>query len=307
MTWAGSFRAAMTGGIASVAAGCAALVAPVTTQPPVSPLLYDAAVLAQRDKVAVFVPGAFASVDIFEAAAFWANEGYALAYYRFPGRDGLAEDHALDIDVAGGIVAGFLRAHPAHDAVLVGYSTGGPIVLTAARAFVDTPRRGALAVALISPAVDRAGGIETRLRGFSDVVAAALRARSLRADDVWRAYWQVLLFGRDNVDDPAFADRIAELVEEEHALLTPPTRAIAALHTRALSRWRLPSDFTLGDIPVGLFLGRADPVFSWTQSTALARRLGLREIVAYDTDGHMPFLTQERLFHDVLAFAENAR
>ncbi len=293
------------GGIASFLIGC--VPADITTAPPVSPLVFDASEVAAASKIALFVPGAFASVDIFDAAAFWADEGYALAFYRFPGRDGMAGDHALDIDVAGGIVADFVADHPHHDVVLVGYSTGGPIVLTAAdRVRRAPPRTGGLAVALISPAVERAGGVQTRLRGFGDVVRAAWRARSLRADAVWRAYWQVLLFGRDNLTNPDFAPRIDGFMAADFPLLTPPTPEVAELHTRALARWTLPRDFSLGDIPVGIFLGAADPVFTMDQSQTLARRLGVGRIVAYPDDGHMPFLTQERLFPDILAFADRA-
>ena len=65
-----------------------------------SPFVYDKGDVQRADTLVFLIPGAMASIGIFDPARHWADQGYAPVYYRFPGMDGLALDHSLGIEYA---------------------------------------------------------------------------------------------------------------------------------------------------------------------------------------------------------------
>lgn len=269
-----------------------------------SALLFDAQTVAQSEKVAIFIPGALASVNIFGGAQTWGERGYAPVYYRFPGLDGLALDRQLDISSAADTIAAFANQNPGKSYALVGFSTGGPIALeAAAKIRSDHP----VAVAAISPAVERAGGVPTALRGFRDVTAAAARSKSLNLAVVWPTYWQTLLFGPKGRSDPTKQPTIDRLTEEQKSSIVIPNAAIARSHTRDLRRWTIPDDFDLNNTRVGFFIGLSDPVFSTRQTLRFANALGTGIIYGYPGQGHLLFFTRPDVFEDMYNFVENTQ
>jgi pimeloyl-ACP methyl ester carboxylesterase len=267
-----------------------------------SPLVYDANAVARSEKVAIFIPGALAPVDIFQAASNWADRGYALVYYRFPGLDDLPLDHRLDIDVAANTVSDFSNRYPDKSFALIGYSTGAPIAFMAAP---DIASQTPVTVVALSPAVEHAGGLATALRGFQDVASAALRAGSLDPEKVWPLYWQTLLYGRKGLDDPSLQQDIERLSEEQAAHIIVPDADLTRAHTADLRRWHLPDDLDLRSVKIGFFVGLNDPVFSTRQTQQFANELGIGTIYGYPGQGHLLFFTRNGIFDDIFDFIES--
>lgn len=283
------------------------LIAACAAPPPLprgeSPLAINPARAAQIEaapRLTVMIPGALASVDIFAPTNGWSERGHGLAYYRFPGMDGLPLDHALSIQAAAAEIARFARRYPDKQLTLVGYSAGGAIALEAAALLAPRP----VTVAAISPSPEHAGGLQTLLRGAGDVVAAATRAEHLSRKAIWDEYWKTLLYGRRNRADPAFAARIEALSEAHAPKITDPSPALVRAHSASLRRWALSPGADLSQARIGFFIGMEDPVFSTRQTDALRRRAGGGRLIGFADDGHLLLLTRESLFAHVLRFVE---
>jgi pimeloyl-ACP methyl ester carboxylesterase len=272
-------------------------VAPPAGRGSQDPLVYDAAAVVRADKIAVLVPGAFASIGIFDAARFWQDRGYALVFYRMPGIDGLALDHSLSITGAAAEIVAFARRHPDKPLRLVGYSTGGPVVLTAAGMLAGRDLR----VAAIAPAMPHGGGLPTVLRTAADIAAAALRVGSTQRARVWLEYYKTLLFGRTR--DSATEARAAALAEGMRDSIITPDPKLAAAQTGTLRNWTLPAGPCCAPGSLRFYVGGEDPVFSPRQTLRLARRVGA-EVLSYPGQGHLLFLTAPRVFKDILAHFE---
>lgn len=279
-------------------AACAA--APARLQHTETPLLFDASEVARADTLAFFIPGALSPVSIFDGAKAWRDRyGYALVYYRLPGLDGLALDHTLEIQAAANTIAGFAERYPEKRIRIVGYSTGGPIGILAAGQL-----DGDVRVAAISTAVERAGGISTRLRAAADIAAAGIRAGSLDREKVWLEYYRTLLFGRAGLSDADLRPVMSRLVETEKERIVLPRPALSKAHTSDLSNWSVPEDFRIDPDRVRFFVGKEDPVFSTAQVSRFSDRLGGIEIKTYPKDGHILFLTRPSVFDDIAGFFE---
>ncbi|MFZ3582722.1 alpha/beta fold hydrolase [Loktanella sp. DJP18] len=265
------------------------------------PLVYDPAAVAAADKVAIFIPGALSSIQVFEGSQNWREAGYARAFYRYPGLDGLPVDHRLDPATAAREVAEFANGLGDKQVVLVGYSTGALIALEAAPQIHPVHR---VRVAAMSPAVENGGGARTILRGAGDVVRAVTATRSLSKRKVWPRFWAGLLFGPDALDDPTPSDELRTAIVEGAKINTPLDTEIALAHVLALPGWRLPDDFDLAGIPVAFFIGLNDPVFSTRQTTDFSRQIGGVPILGYPGQGHLLFFTRPDVFADMLDFAE---
>lgn len=294
---------------AAILAGCAAREAPQRAAalsvsepalPAVEPLLYDEAEIARSDTLAILVPGALASIGIFAPAEDWRARGYALVYYRFPGMDGLPLDRDLKIAGAAAHISAFAARHPGKKLRLVGYSTGGAIVLTAAR---DLRHRD-LRVAAISPSPARRGGLRTTLAAAADVIAAATRAGTTDREAVWLEYFRTLLYGRPGLRDPALAERSRQLVQELRDRIATPDARMVRSHSGDLRRWQPGRSAREGAPNVRIYTGQDDPVFSVGQTRALARQVGGAEVFAYPENGHLLLVTAPRVFDDIFAFFE---
>ena len=261
-------------------------------------LVYDQTEIEAADAIVVLVPGALASVEIFEPVNAWRESGYALAHYRFPGLDGLPLDHTLSLEHAASQIAELANLYSGKPIRLVGYSTGGPIAILAGQQMQSQDVR----VALISPAPPKAGGMRTALRSTRDILAASLRACSLNRRKVWLEYYRVLLFGRAGLRDPELTDDIARIVAQERDNIVIPESDISRAHTRDIRNWT-PADGLLVDSRrVSFYIGTEDPVFSVAQMEDFADAIGVSRINRYQGGGHLLFITHPGVFDDIYKF-----
>lgn len=265
-----------------------------------SPILHEAARTKSADKLAVFVPGALNSVAIFRTVLSWRDAGYAVAFYRFPGYDGLPVDHHLDIEDAGLTIAEFVNKQQAREIRLVGYSTGGPVVLEAAKHV----KQRDLMVAAISSAVPFPSSISTALRGANNIGRIASKLGTFDKDRIWKQYYQVLLYGERGLEVPELKETIAKTTEKELKNVKVPPDDLINNHTGDLRFWQLQNVEDLSYAAVRFYHGLEDPIFSTQQTKALARRLPNVEIIGYPTQGHLLFLTAPRVFDDILGWFE---
>ncbi len=265
------------------------------------PLLFEAAAVERADKIAVFIPGALSSIDVFEGTRNWQEAGYARAFYRYPGLDGMAIDHHVDPSTAAARIAAFANRYPDKDIALVGYSTGGLIALEAA---ADITKGRTVHVAAMSTAVEYGGGIGTAARGARDIVRAAVATKSLRKADIWKRYWSGLLFGPDALDDPALAAPLAQKITEGEKIYVKLDPQIALAHALALPGWELPRDLDLTGVTTAFFVGLNDPVFSIRQTTTFAAQIGGVPVYGYPGQGHLLFFTRPDVYRDMLQFAQ---
>ena len=278
-------------------AGCAA---PRTEQIYVDPLVYDTEALARADTLVILIPGALTSRGMFYNAEAWADRpGYALAFYRFAGMDGLPLDRPLNIAEAGREIAAFANRHPDKRIRILGYSTGGPIGILAA-----SDIRGDVKVAAMSSAVELAGGADTALRVARDVLVSAARARSVRPEDVWLEYYRILLFGRTVRQRPEAVQTSDVYVDLLEDVIELPEKEVPAAQSSDLRHWRLPEEIEIDPERVRFFVGREDPVFSTRQTLAFARKLGGPKVQAYPGQGHLLYETRPDVFDDILRWFE---
>lgn len=235
---------------------------------------------------------------MFEAADCWRDRGYGLAHYRFPGLDGRPIAPPLNIRQAAGEVAALAALYPGKPLRLLGFSTGGAIVLTAARLL-----SGDLRVALLASAVSRGGGVETFRRGAQDMAAAAVRAGSLDRRRVWLEYYRVLLFGRGVLKDPDLSLRAQDIIGARREKIVYPDDGKPEAHTRDLRHWTLPKDVRFVPGQCRQFWGMADPVFSRDQQMRLAHQIGA-SLTGYEGHGHLIFATCPEVFEDIFAHFE---
>lgn len=264
-----------------------------------SHLIYDPEELSKARVIAVCVPGALSSIDIFEPTARWREAGYGLAYYPFPGLDGRAVTPKLNIADAADEIARLAAAYPDKPIRLLGYSTGGPIVISAA-----AQMHGDVKIAAMAPAVDGGGGPRTGVSGFWDICKAAGRARSLRYREIWMEYYRVLLFGRAVERDTTLAKAADALIAAHQAQVVFPDAGKPRAHTDDLRHWRAPKHVSFQTGALRFFVGLADPVFSLAQTRALARKLGSVPITGYPEHGHLLFLSHKPVFKDIFNFFE---
>lgn len=259
-------------------------------------LIFDPNAVAQADTLVIAVPGALASVAIFDPVVAWVPEGFVRVAYRFPGLDGRAVSPALDLDAAAQEIIEFIALHPGKQVHLLGYSTGGAVVLNVA-AGLKTP----INVALMSPAVARGGGVRTGLKGARDVIGAAWRARSLKPRAIWLEYYKTLLFGRRVTRDGALNAHAQAVIQARLPKIVMPEGGLPQAHTAHLRRWKVPAREELAQARIRVFVGLADSVFSTAQSREMATQIGA-DVVGYAGQGHLLFATQPEVFDDVLAF-----
>lgn len=265
-----------------------------------SHLIYDAEELSAARAIAVCVPGALSSINIFEPTHAWRAQGYGMAYYPFPGLDGRAIAPKLNIQEAANEIVQLAAKYPNKPVRLLGYSTGGPIVISAA-----AQMRGDVKVAAMAPAVEAGGGLRTGVPGLWDIVKSAMRSKPLQPKAVWMEYYRVLLFGRAVGNDRALSELADQLIAEHREQLVLPDGGKPRAHTDDLRYWRAPQGCAFSADRVRFFVGLKDPVFSLAQTQELCRILGTITITGYPDHGHLLFLSHKPVFEDVYNFFED--
>ncbi len=265
-----------------------------------SPLLFDPDRLARADTVVVMVGGALSDRNIFTNAEAWQEDHrVALVYFRLPGMDGLPLDHRLGIEDAARQIQHFASMHETKRIRLLGYSTGGPIVLTATAGI-----NGDVRTAVLSPAVERAGGVATALRASFDILQSSLSVGTLQKEKLWRDYYKTLLYGRKGRADPTNQENIRRISRAQEDNIILPDADLQSAHTKDLRHWRIPPQLNLRNKAVRIYIGREDPVFSRRQTQIFANRLGGVEIVEYAGQGHLLFFTRPIVFDEIANFFE---
>ena len=281
-------------------AGCSPAL--LATRGAQDPMLFNAARVDSADKIAIFIPGALSSIDVFVNTKAWEDAGYGRVFYRYPGLDGMDTDHHVSIDVAARTIADFTARYPGKPITLVGYSTGGLIALQAAP---QSARTHPVRVAAMSTAVEHGGGVSTIARGGRDVMRSVMATGSVRKADVWKRFWAGLLFGPAALDDPAAQPELDRKIAQGAKIEVRLDPSIVVAHMLGLPGWTVPDDLDLTGIPTAFFVGLNDPVFSTAQTMQFARRLGGDiTVYGYPGQGHLLFFTRPDAFDDVLDFAE---
>lgn len=262
------------------------------------PMQFAAAELKRADKLLVLIPGAFASVGLFGPKTRWQRAGYGVIEYRFPGLDGLALDHRLEVDNAAVQIASLMRAHPEKPLYLLGYSTGAAIAFSAAEKLENRN----IKIAALSSAVPYPSTLTTGLNGAIDIISAAVRARSVNRQKVWLSYYETLLFGRKGLRNPALQAEIARFKAAVMDRLSAPSAELSSSHSAGIRNWR--PTFAAGNAKIRFFHGMEDPVITDGQLARFAARIPGAEINGYQDHGHLLFLTAPHVFDDVLSFFE---
>lgn len=258
-------------------------------------LIYDADAVAQAARLVICAPGALTRISIFDPVLAWRARGWEPIFYPFPGLDGRPLAPALDIAQAADDIAAFVRAHPEKKICLLGFSTGGAIVIEAASRIAAPLRTAAMA-----PGLPQAGGWQTMRATTHDVLSAALRVRSLRVRPVWLEYYRTLLVGRAGLGPRAEESRA--MVAARAPTMVYPKGGLLRAHARGLRRWRGPNVPLPSAGDVALFIGDADPVFATRQTMQFAASLGGVQVRRYPAEGHMLPLTHRAVFDDILTF-----
>lgn len=264
---------------------------------PQSPLIYDAAGVERATRLVICVPGALTRVDIFDAVLNWRAQGWEPVFYPFPGLDGRALAPPLDIAEAADSIAEFARRHVQKRICLLGFSTGGAVVVAAAALLGDDVKTAAIA-----PALPYAGGWATMKATTQDLFASALRARSVGVRSVWRAYYHTLLVGRTGLRDDHLMETARTLTAERLEHMIYPDGGLLRAHARDLRRWPGPEKPLRNLQRLAFFVGAEDPVFSREATRAYAAKLGRVQLREYAGHGHLLFLTHPAVFDDVRAF-----
>lgn len=264
---------------------------------PQAPLIFDAAAAERATRLVICVPGALTRVDIFDAVLNWRAQGWEPVFYPFPGLDGRALFPPLDIAEAADSIAEFARRYAEKRICLLGFSTGGAIVVEAATLLDDDVKTAAIA-----PALPYAGGWATMKATTQDVFASALRVRAVGVRSVWRAYYHTLLVGRTGLRDDHLLETARTLTAERLEHMIYPDGGLLRAHARDLRRWPGPKK-PLGNLQrLAFFVGAEDPVFSREATKAYAAKLGGVQLREYAGHGHLLFLTHPAVFNDVRAF-----
>ncbi len=258
---------------------------------PGSSLIYDAEAVARAERLVVCVPGALTRTEIFDPVYAWRQAGWEPVFYPFPGLDGRALAPPLDISEAAAEIVAFVQAHAGKRIGLLGFSTGGAIVIDAASRLGPDVKTVAIA-----PGLPHAGGWRTVLATTRDVLGAAWRVRSVRLRPVWLEYFQVLLFGREVLRHADTRETSRTITSARAARMVYPEGGLLQAHASGLRRWTGPRQRLSAPQTVTLLIGDADPVFSTAQTRSFAAALGGLGVEVFAGHGHMLFLTEPSVF-----------
>lgn len=264
----------------------------------VRPVVHDGKAVPGVDTAIVLVPGALASIELFAPVLGWDVPDSTIMAYRFPGVDGLDLNHRIDIVDSGALIAGHLNALGVRRAVLIGYSTGGPIALEAARRIEGAE----VQVALLSTASDMPAALIASARGAVDVVKAWVRSHRRGLDEAWLENYRTLLYGRRHFTEAELAEQSRRLAALQKGYISTPPRKMTLAHTTDLLSWALDDPASVRDVRIGVFHGAEDSVFSEGITWNFAKRLQAETFRSYQGQGHLLFVTERRIWDDIRDF-----
>lgn len=264
----------------------------------VNPVVHDGRAVEGVDTAIVLIPGALASVELFAPVLGWKVPDSTIMAYRFPGIDGLELDHRVDIVDAGAIIAHHLNDLGVKHAYLIGYSTGGPIALEAARRIEGAE----VQIALLSSASDSPAALIASARGAIDVVKAFFRSKKPGLDETWLENYRTLLYGRRHFSEAELAEQSRRLAALQRGYITTPPRRMTLAHTSDLMTWTLDRPEDLYDTRIGVFHGSEDSIFSEGLTWRYAKRLHAETFRSYQGQGHLLFVTERRIWDDIRDF-----
>lgn len=280
-----------------------ALAACSTLPPPqkvegVTPVVHDGNAVPGVETAIVLVPGALASIELFAPVLGWDVPDSTVMAYRFPGVDGLELNHRIDIVDSGALIAAHLNDLDVQNVYLVGYSTGGPIALEAARRVEGAN----VQVALLSTASDAPAASIATLRGAVDVVRAFFRQQKPGLDEAILENYRTLLYGRRHFSQAELAEQSRRLAALQRGHIETPPREMTLAHTTDLMTWTLGDPSDLYDTRIGFFHGSEDSVFSEALTYRYAKRLHAETYRSYKGQGHLLFVTEPRIWDDIRGF-----
>jgi len=260
-----------------------------------SPLVALSGETRDVHNLVIVVPGALSSVHVFDSYLARTEPDTTVVGYRFPGLDGRPLDGRVRIRQAGADIAAYVKHRsPAH-VRLIGLSTGGPIVLEAARRISGPDVEvGLVSTALPSPAV-----LASSAAGLLDIIAAAGRIDAFDLRLLWGEYYRTLLFGRRHFTEPQLAARSADLADADVDRLILPKNGMTRAHGGDLLNWTLDNPQDLSHARILFLHGARDPVFPARGARRLAARLSESKIIVYPRSGHLLFATEPTLFDDL--------
>ena len=264
----------------------------------VQPMVHDGNAEKGVKRAIVLVPGALASIELFAPVMSWDVPDSTVIAYRFPGVDGLALNHRIDIVDSGAMIARALNALEVEEVYLIGYSTGGPIALEAARRL----KTDKVQIALVASASDTPAASLASLRGAVDVVRAMFRAQEPGLDETWVENYRTLLYGRRHFSEAELAEQSRQLAALQRGQITTPPNKMTMAHTADLMTWRLDDPASVADFRIGFFHGGEDSVFPERMNRRYAKRLQAEAFHVYEGQGHLLFVTEPHLFDDIRAF-----
>lgn len=278
-------------------AACSTLPPPQKV-PGVAPVVHDGQARPGVDTAIVLIPGAMASIELFAPVLDWDVPNSTVMAYRFPGLDGLALNHRVDIVDSGALLAEHLNRLGVKHVDLIGYSTGGPIALEAARRI-----KGAeVQVALLSSASDTPAAVIAAARGAVDVTRSFLRSKFGGEDDALLENYRTLLFGRRHYSEAELAERSRQLAALQRGHIEAPPPRMTLAHTSDLMSWTAGDPSDLYDVRIGVFHGSEDSIFSEGRTWRFAKRLHAETYRSYQGQGHLLFVTEPRIWEDIRDF-----
>ncbi|WP_136634534.1 alpha/beta fold hydrolase [Pseudooceanicola onchidii] len=280
-----------------------ALAACSTLPPPqkvdgVHPVVHDGKAEKGVGSAIVLIPGALASIELFAPVLDWDVPDSTTMAYRFPGVDGLALNHRIDIVDSGALIANHLNALGVKHVYLIGYSTGGPIALEAARRIEGAK----VDVALLSTASDMPAALIASARGAVDVIKALLRADQAGLDEALLENYRTLLYGRRHFTEAQLAEQSRRLAALQRGQITTPPRKMTLAHTSDLMTWSIRDPSSVHGARIGVFHGAEDSVFSEQLTWRFAKRLHAETFRSYQGQGHLLFVTERRIWDDIRDF-----
>ncbi|QBF31277.1 alpha/beta fold hydrolase [Thalassococcus sp. S3] len=263
---------------------------------PLNPMLFEPEKIAQADTLVIGIPGALSSVGVLAPLQQWRSDRLSVAFYRLPGMDGRGRSESLSLRRAAETISIFVQSTGIKRVYFVGFSTGSAIAMESAKRLRRADPEMEIKIAGVSSAVPLPQPYIAGLKGAGDLLSAASRTGSLSRSVYWPEYFRTLLYGPRTERDAIEAASAEVLLEERQQRVTMPDVDLARSHGLALLGWTNANKADLAEVPIFLFHGEHDPVFSARAIRRFSDRLPQAEALVFKDQGHLLLLTVPGLF-----------